>query len=244
MPVRFFAFPSTRARDRPTGLAVGRRPAESSTGRVRASSRPCPPAARAVRRARVPRRVVATCSDHRVRAPALPPTYDERENLEPSCVRRRVARADDRVLVIDATARRPGKIATAGGLLPFVGVCTASEGGARSCLHRGLQARLAAGAQLVLELDCEFSHDPRSPRLILARRPGRRLGSRTCAACGCVGGLLRRAISMRRSTRDPADAVKDARALQVLPSRGAGDRPRRDRGARLHFPDRETFRAA
>ena len=63
----------------------------------------------------------------------------------------------------------------------------------------GFRAALAQGAELVLEVDCDFSHDPEDvPRLIAACEGGAdlALGSRYVQGGGTVNwGLARRAIS-------------------------------------------------
>jgi dolichol-phosphate mannosyltransferase len=114
--------------------------------------------------------------------PALPapervtvclPTYNERENLEPmvAALLERLG-PDDSVLVIDD--RSPdgtGEIADR----------LAAEEPRVAVLHRqqkeglgpayiaGFRRALAYGAELVLEMDCDFSHDPADvPRLIAA----------------------------------------------------------------------------
>ena len=107
------------------------------------------------------------------RAVVCLPTYNERENLE------RMLRTlgpllgpDDRVLVID-DASPDGTGAVADRLaaeLPFVDVLhrEAKEGLGPAYLA-GFRRALGEGAELVLELDCDFSHDPADvPRLIEA----------------------------------------------------------------------------
>ena len=138
------------------------------------------------------------------RAVVCLPTYDERENLEP------VVRAlgevldvsRDRVLVIDdgspdGTGRLADRLATE---LPWLEVLhrERKEGIGRAYLA-GFAHVLRADAELVLEMDCDFSHDPRDvPRLIAACEDGAdlALGSRWVAGGGTVNwGLLRRLIS-------------------------------------------------
>ena len=136
------------------------------------------------------------------RATVCLPTYDERENLEPM-VRTlgEVLGPDDRVLVIDDNSPDgTGEIADR----------LASELAWVDVLHRprkeglgpaylaGFRRALDDGAELVLELDCDFSHDPRDvPRLIEAAEDADLvLGSRYVAGGGTANwGLLRRAIS-------------------------------------------------
>ena len=136
------------------------------------------------------------------RATVCLPTYDERENLEPM-VRAlgEVLGPDDRVLVIDDNSPDgTGEIAER----------LASELAWVDVLHRprkeglgpaylaGFRRALDDGAELVLELDCDFSHDPKDvPRLIeAAENADLVLGSRYAPGGGTANwGLLRRAIS-------------------------------------------------
>ncbi len=99
------------------------------------------------------------------------PTYDERENLEPmvAALLERLG-LDDRILVIDDNSPDgTGEIADR----------LAAQHQRVSVLHRprkeglgpaylaGFRRALADGAELVLEMDCDFSHDPDDvPRLI------------------------------------------------------------------------------
>jgi dolichol-phosphate mannosyltransferase len=135
-----------------------------------------------------------------VRATVCLPTYNEIENLE------RMVRAlgphDVRVLVIDdGSPDGTGQLADR----------LASELDHVEVLHRerkeglgpaylaGFRRALADGAELILEMDCDFSHDPADvPRLIGAAEAGADLvlGSRYVSG-GSVGswGLGRRLIS-------------------------------------------------
>jgi dolichol-phosphate mannosyltransferase len=130
------------------------------------------------------------------------PTYDERENLEPM-VRAlgAVLGPDDRVLVIDdSSPDGTGEIADRlAAELAWVDVLhrPRKEGLGRAYLD-GFQRALAEGAELVLELDCDFSHDPADvPRLIAAANAADLvLGSRYVSGGGTRNwGLVRRAIS-------------------------------------------------
>jgi dolichol-phosphate mannosyltransferase len=130
------------------------------------------------------------------------PTYDERENLEPM-VRAlgTVLGPDDRVLVIDdSSPDGTGEIADRlAAELAWVDVLhrPRKEGLGRAYLD-GFQRALAEGAELVLELDCDFSHDPADvPRLIAAADAADLvLGSRYVSGGGTRNwGLVRRAIS-------------------------------------------------
>jgi dolichol-phosphate mannosyltransferase len=134
-----------------------------------------------------------------VRAIVCLPTYNERENLEPM-VRALVERGV-RVLVIDdSSPDGTGKIADR----------LAAELDAVDVLHRprkeglgpayiaGFKRALADGAERIMEMDCDFSHDPDDvPRLIDATvGADLALGSRYVPGGG-VGnwGLARRVIS-------------------------------------------------
>ena len=138
------------------------------------------------------------------RAVVCVPTYDERENIEP-LVRALGVVLDttrDRVLVIDdGSPDGTGEIAD--GLareLPWLDVLhrTEKEGIGRAYLA-GFARALESDAELVLEMDCDFSHDPADvPRLIAACENGAdlALGSRWVDGGGTVNwGLLRRFIS-------------------------------------------------
>ena len=107
------------------------------------------------------------------RASVCLPTYNERENLEPM-VRALLERLgpDDRVLVIDdnspdGTGELADRLAAEE---PRVAVLhrPAKEGLGPAYLA-GFRRALDDGAELVLEMDCDFSHDPDDvPRLIAA----------------------------------------------------------------------------
>jgi dolichol-phosphate mannosyltransferase len=136
------------------------------------------------------------------RATVCLPTYDERENLEPMIhALGEVLGPDDRVLVIDdSSPDGTGEIADRlAGELQWVDVLhrPRKEGLGRAYLD-GFRWALADGAELVLEMDCDFSHDPKDvPRLIAtAEDADLVLGSRYVAGGGTANwGLLRRAIS-------------------------------------------------
>lgn len=138
-----------------------------------------------------------------MRATICLPTYDERDNLEPMLrALARVLGEGDRVLVIDDNSPDgTGELADR----------LANELGFVSVLHRegkeglgpaylaGFRTALAEGAELILEMDCDFSHNPADvPRLIAAAEDGADvvLGSRYVPG-GRVGswGTLRRWIS-------------------------------------------------
>jgi dolichol-phosphate mannosyltransferase len=139
-----------------------------------------------------------------VRAVVCVPTYNERENLEPlvRALGEVLDTAQDRVLVID-DGSPDGTGELADGLaqeLPWVSVLhrTAKEGIGRAYLA-GFARALASGAELVLEMDCDFSHDPRDvPRLLAATEDGADvvLGSRWVDGGGTENwGLVRRLVS-------------------------------------------------
>ncbi len=130
------------------------------------------------------------------------PTYDEKENLEPM-VRAlgAVLGPDDRVLVIDdsspdGTGELADRLASE---LPWVDVLhrPRKEGLGRAYLD-GFRRALETGAELILEMDCDFSHDPEDvPRLLAAAEDADLvLGSRYVEGGGTANwGLVRRAIS-------------------------------------------------
>jgi dolichol-phosphate mannosyltransferase len=128
------------------------------------------------------------------------PTYNERQNLE-----RMVHALADKgvnVLVIDDNSPDgTGKIADRlASELPWVDVLhrPRKEGLGRAYVD-GFRHVLASDAELVLEMDCDFSHDPADvPRLIAAVEEGAdlALGSRYVAGGGTADwGLVRRLIS-------------------------------------------------
>ena len=137
-----------------------------------------------------------------MRALVCLPTYDERENLEPMLrALAEVLGPDDRVLVIDddspdGTGALADRLAAE---LPFVDVLhrARKEGLGRAYLA-GFRVALEQGAELVLEMDCDFSHDPQDvPRLIAAAAEADVvLGSRYVPGGGVRDwGLVRRLIS-------------------------------------------------
>jgi dolichol-phosphate mannosyltransferase len=139
-----------------------------------------------------------------MRATVCLPTYNERENLE-SMVRALggVLREGDRVLVIDdGSPDGTGAIADRLAIeLPFVSVLhRAKKEGLGPAYLAGFARALAAGTELVLEMDCDFSHDPKDvPRLISAAEGGADLvlGSRYIRGGAIPNwGLVRRAISL------------------------------------------------
>jgi dolichol-phosphate mannosyltransferase len=135
-----------------------------------------------------------------VQATVCLPTYDERENVE-RMVRALVALGVSVLVVDDNSPDGTGAIADS----------LAAELDAVSVLHRerkeglgpaylaGFRRALADGAELVLEMDCDFSHDPGDvPRLIAAAEEGADLvlGSRYVPGGSIPNwGLARRVIS-------------------------------------------------
>jgi dolichol-phosphate mannosyltransferase len=137
-----------------------------------------------------------------VRAVICLPTYDERENLEPMLrALGEVLSPDDRVLVIDDNSPDgTGELADR----------LASELEGIEVLHRprkeglgpaylaGFRRALELGAELVVEIDCDFSHDPADvPRLLEAAGDADLvLGSRYVPGGSVENwGAVRRAIS-------------------------------------------------
>jgi dolichol-phosphate mannosyltransferase len=138
-----------------------------------------------------------------VRATICLPTYNEAANLEPMLrALRPHLREGDRVLVIDdASPDGTGAIADRlAGELPFVDVLhRPQKEGLGPAYLAGFTRALADGAELVLEMDCDFSHNPADvPRLVAAAEDGADvvLGSRYVQGGGVTEwGLARRLIS-------------------------------------------------
>jgi dolichol-phosphate mannosyltransferase len=138
------------------------------------------------------------------RAVVCIPTYNELDNLEP-LIRALAQLIDfdrDRVLVIDdgspdGTGELADRLASE---LSWVSVLHRQrKEGIGAAYLAGFPVALATGAELVLQMDCDFSHDPGDvPRLIAACEEGAdlALGSRWVAGGGTVNwGLSRRLIS-------------------------------------------------
>jgi dolichol-phosphate mannosyltransferase len=129
-----------------------------------------------------------------MRAMVCLPTYNERDNVEPMvrAIGEQIDTVRDRVLVIDDNSP-DGTGAIADELaaeLPWVEVLhrEAKEGLGKAYLA-GFHHALAAGAELVLEIDCDFSHDPKEvPHLIATCEAGAdlALGSRWVEGGGTV----------------------------------------------------------
>jgi dolichol-phosphate mannosyltransferase len=161
-----------------------------------------------------------------MRATVCLPTYNERENLERMLFALgEVLRDGDRVLVIDdgspdGTGALADRLA---GELGFVDVLhrPRKEGLGRAYVD-GFRTALGTDAELVLEMDCDFSHDPADvPRLIAAAEEGADLvlGSRYVAGGGTRNwGFVRKAISkggsvytalfLHMGVRDPTGGFK------------------------------------
>jgi len=131
------------------------------------------------------------------------PTYNERDNLEPMVrALAEVLPEGGRVLVIDDNSPDgTGEIADRlSAELPWLDVLhrPVKQGLGRAYVD-GFRHALAAGAELVLEIDCDFSHDPEDvPRLIAAVEAGAdlALGSRYVEGGGTANwGLIRRLLS-------------------------------------------------
>jgi dolichol-phosphate mannosyltransferase len=137
-----------------------------------------------------------------VRACVCIPTYNERENIEPML--RTLAGLlgpDDRVLVIDdGSPDGTGEIAERlGRVLGLVEVLHRKQKeGLGWAYVAGFGWALEHGAELVLEMDCDFSHDPVDvPRLIeAASEADLVIGSRYVQGGGTRNwSLVRKAIS-------------------------------------------------
>jgi dolichol-phosphate mannosyltransferase len=134
------------------------------------------------------------------RAVVCLPTYNELENLEPML--RALGRKGVRVLVIDdsspdGTGELADRLAVE---LDYVDVLHREQKeGLGPAYLAGFQRALADGADLILEMDCDFSHDPADVlRLIAAVEAGAdlALGSRYVKG-GAVRnwGMVRRIVS-------------------------------------------------
>jgi dolichol-phosphate mannosyltransferase len=131
------------------------------------------------------------------------PTYNERENLE-AMIRALGEALDttrDSVLVVDdGSPDGTGEIADRlAEELAWVSVLhRTTKEGIGPAYVAGFRQALSEGAELILEMDCDFSHDPADvPRLIAAAEDADLvLGSRYVPGGGTANwGLLRRVIS-------------------------------------------------
>jgi dolichol-phosphate mannosyltransferase len=130
------------------------------------------------------------------------PTYNESENLERMLrALREVLPADGGVLVIDdASPDGTGELADrlAGEIANVSVLYRDRKEGLGPAYVAGFRRALADGAELVLEMDCDFSHDPNDvPRLLAAAEDADLvLGSRYVAGGGVRNwGVVRRAVS-------------------------------------------------
>ncbi len=138
-----------------------------------------------------------------LRAVVCLPTYNERENIEAmvEALGGVLDTSRDSVLVIDdASPDGTGEIADRlAAALPWVSVLHRErKEGIGPAYMAGFRKSLAEGAELVLEMDCDFSHDPAGvPRLIAAADDADLvLGSRYVAGGGTENwGALRRFVS-------------------------------------------------
>jgi dolichol-phosphate mannosyltransferase len=135
-----------------------------------------------------------------VQATVCLPTYNERENIEPML--RALGDKGVRVLVVDDNSPDgTGEIAARlAAELDYVDVLhRPRKEGLGPAYIAGFRRALADGAELVLEMDCDFSHSPDDvPRLIAAAESGADLviGSRYVRG-GSIGnwGFIRRFVS-------------------------------------------------
>jgi dolichol-phosphate mannosyltransferase len=136
------------------------------------------------------------------RAVVCLPTYDERDNLEPMLrALGEVLGPDDRVLVIDdnspdGTGELADRMAAE---LGFVDVLHRErKEGLGPAYLAGFRRALDAGAELIVEMDCDLSHDPADvPRLLAAAEDADLvLGSRYVPGGGVENwSVVRRVIS-------------------------------------------------
>jgi len=128
------------------------------------------------------------------------PTYNERENIEPM-LRALTALGVDVLVVDDNSPDGTGEIADRlAAELPSVSVLHRErKEGLGPAYLAGFRRALADGADYVLEMDCDFSHDPNDvPRLIAACEAGAdlALGSRYVPGGGTANwGPGRRFVS-------------------------------------------------
>jgi dolichol-phosphate mannosyltransferase len=106
-----------------------------------------------------------------LRATICLPTYNERENLEPMLrALSGILREGDRVLVIDdASPDGTGELADRlAAELGFVDVFhRPHKEGLGPAYLAGFKRVLTTDAELILEMDCDFSHDPRDVPLLI-----------------------------------------------------------------------------
>jgi dolichol-phosphate mannosyltransferase len=135
-----------------------------------------------------------------VKATVCLPTYNERENLE-KMVRALGPHGVGVLVIDDGSPDGTGEIADRlAAELDYVHVLhRAHKEGIGRAYIAGFEQVLAGDSELILEMDCDFSHDPADvPRLIAACEAGAdlALGSRYVPGGGTRNwGLLRRLIS-------------------------------------------------
>jgi dolichol-phosphate mannosyltransferase len=130
------------------------------------------------------------------------PTYNERENLGPMVDRLREVLGDDGIVLViddsspDGTGELADRLAAE---RPWVHVLhRPRKEGLGPAYLEGFRRALALGAELIFELDCDFSHDPADvPRLAAATEDADLvIGSRYVEGGGTRNwGLVRRLIS-------------------------------------------------
>ena len=124
-----------------------------------------------------------------MRATVCIPTYNERENLEPMLrTLASILRDGDRVLVIDdASPDGTGELADRlAAELPFVDVLHRQrKEGLGPAYLAGFRHVLETDAELVLEMDCDFSHDPKDVLRLIAAAEG---GADVAVGSRYVGG--------------------------------------------------------
>jgi dolichol-phosphate mannosyltransferase len=135
----------------------------------------------------------------RVRATVCLPTYNERENVE-RMVRALHALGVSILVIDDSSPDGTGEIADrlAGELDDVSVLHRPRKEGLGPAYLAGFRRALDEGAELILEMDCDFSHDPADVRRLLAaaEEADLVLGSRYVEGGGTENwGLARRVIS-------------------------------------------------
>jgi dolichol-phosphate mannosyltransferase len=134
------------------------------------------------------------------------PTYNEAENVEPivraaATELERIAPGDFGILIVDDNSPDgTGRIADrlTAEMTPVNVLHRPGKEGLGKAYAAGFEHALAAGAELVMEMDADFSHDPRHLRELIAAAADADLvlGSRYVPGGGTRNwGLLRRLIS-------------------------------------------------
>ncbi len=135
------------------------------------------------------------------------PTYDERQNLEPMVARLRAIVPDARILIVDdASPDGTGEIADALATFdPHVRVLHRRGKEGLGAAYRAAFSELLAGpCDAVVQMDCDFSHDPADVARLLAQLDAGSdlaLGSRYVPGGDTPGwSMTRRMISRGGST--------------------------------------------